>query len=308
MSGRLPLVDAEAPPERLAAFRIVVGVFTVGYLLIRLPVFSQLAHRSGGFDGVGVFAATDGPLPAAVVRALIAGALVAGAAFTAGAWYRVSGPAFALLMLALSSYRSSWGQLLHFENLFVLYLLLLALTPAADAWSLDAARRSADGRPSPDRPATSYGWPLRLAAMTLVTTYVIAGIAKLRYGGIEWITGDTLRNHIAYSAVRLDVLGADAAPLALLAVEQDWILPPMALGSVVIELAAPVALLGGLYRNAWVVAAWLMHFAIFVTMLVGFPAPLFLVAFTPLFDLERGGRALLARVARVRSVHDAEPA
>ncbi len=61
----------------------------------------------------------------------------------------------------------------------------------------------------------------------------------------------------------------------------------MAALSVVIELAAPVALIGPRLRNVWVVAAWSMHLAIFATMLVGFPYPLFLVAFTPFFALER---------------------
>ncbi len=289
MSGRparLALVDAEAPPERLAAFRVVIGAFVVAYLLIRLPVFAQLAHRTDGFDGVGVFIATDRPLPAAAIQMLLAIAVGAGCAFIAGWRFRLSGPLFAAAVLGLASYRSSWGQLLHFENLMVLYLLIVGVAPSADAWSLDARRRASNEVPSPDRPPTSYGWPLRLACLALVLTYAIAGIAKLRYGGLEWMVGDTLRNHIAYSAVRLDVLGADPAPLARLAVDHAWVLPPMAVGSVLVELAAPVALLGGLYRSAWVAAAWLMHASILATMLVGFPAPLFLVAFAPLFELE----------------------
>ncbi len=41
-----------------------------------------------------------------------------GLAFTTGVWFRVSGPAFALALLLLCTYRSSWGQLLHFGNLW----------------------------------------------------------------------------------------------------------------------------------------------------------------------------------------------
>ena len=47
-----------------------------------------------------------------------------------------------------------------------------------------------------------------------VVTYVLAGLAKLRIGGVDWLVGDTLRNHVAYSAVRLEVLGARPSPLA----------------------------------------------------------------------------------------------
>ena len=64
-------------------------------------------------------------------------------------------------------------------------------------------------------------------------------------------------------------------------------LPPMAAASVAIELAAPLALLGGWWRNGWVIAAWVMHVGIAALMLVAFPYPLFLVAFLPFFELER---------------------
>ena len=289
------LVDSTAPPERLAAFRVCVGVFTVVYLALRFPVFWSLADKApDSFAGVGPLAWADDPLPDVVVRGALLVALASGIAATVGFRFRIAGPVLAAAVLLLTAYRSSWGQLLHFENLVVLHLLLLAVSPAADAWSLDA-RRTGGRRRDP----TTYGLVMQLACLCVATTYVIAGIAKLRLGGFEWALGDTLRNHIAYSAVRLDLLGGAGSPLAGVIVRNAWILPPMAALSVVIELAAPVALIGPRLRNIWVAAAWSMHLAIFATMLVGFPYPLFLVAFTPFFALERA----LPRW----SVHDASP-
>lgn len=280
------LVDATAPPERLAAFRICVGVFTVTYLTLRFPVFWGLVDKpASAFAGVGPLAWRDEPLPAGIIRGALLVALAAGVAVTLGLRHRVSGPVFALSVLLLTAYRSSWGQLLHFENLFVLHVLLLAAAPSADAWSLDA-RRTGGRRRDP----TTYGLALQLACLCVVTSYVIAGIAKLRLGGVEWALGDTLRNHIAYSAVRLDLLGADGSPLAGPVVRTAWLLPPMAVTSLVIELAAPVALIGPRLRNVWVASAWLMHVGILALMLVGFPYPLFLVAFAPFFRLERAFR------------------
>ena len=61
----------------------------------------------------------------------------------------------------------------------------------------------------------------------------------------------------------------------------------MAAATVVIELAAPVALLGGRIRTAWVLAAWLMHLGVLAFMLIGFPFPLVFVAFAPLYRVER---------------------
>lgn len=276
------LVDSTAPPERLAAFRVCVGVFTVGYLTLRFPVFWALVDKPpSAFAGVGPLAWADDPFPTGVVRGALVVALLSGVASTIGLRYRLAAPTFAASVLVLTAYRSSWGQLLHFENLVVLHLLVLAVSPAADVWSLDARRRGARRRDP-----TTYGLVLQLACVCVVVTYVVAGIAKLRLGGVEWALGDTLRNHIAYSAVRLDLLGGNGSPIAGVVVRNAWILPPMAALSVLIELAAPVALVGARWRNVWVAAAWSMHLAIFATMLVGFPYPLFLVAFTPFFALD----------------------
>jgi hypothetical protein len=283
----LPIVDAVAPAERLAMLRIIVGAFALVYLLVRMPVFLQLGDRRIGFDGVGLASALDGPVSGLVVDVTVGITALAGAGFVLGWRFRLFGPLFALGMLALGSYRGSWGQLLHFENLMVLYLLIVALAPSADVWSLDARRRVDDRRGAALGESPRYGWPIAMASLVLVITYVIAGIAKLRYGGLDWVFGDTLRNHVAYAAARLDLLGGSPSPLAGLAVRLEWLWPFIAAATIVIELAAPVALFGGRLRTVWVIAAWLMHLGVLAFMLIGFPMPLFLVAFAPLFRIER---------------------
>jgi hypothetical protein len=134
-------------------------------------------------------------------------------------------------------------------------------------------------------------------------TYVLAAIAKLRIGGVSWMVGDSLRNHVAYSAARLELLGGTPSPLAKPLVGHAWLFPPLAFATVVIELAAPAALLGGRIRNAWVVLAWLLHAGVAALLFVVFPYPLFLLAFAPLFPLERLARvgASNVRIARSRT-------
>jgi len=263
---------APAPAERLAVLRILVGLFAVVYLVVRLPAFLALADAPGGaFRPVGLLRPFSQPWPGAAVTALVLATVALGVAFTVGWRFRATGPAFAVALLVLCTYRSSWGQLLHFENLMVLQVLIVGCSPAA--------RR---GRVGP-----AYGAPVRLAALVTVATYVLAGLAKLRLGGLEWIVGDTLRNHVAYSAARLDLLGGTPSPLGRRLVAQAWLFPPLATATVLVELAAPVALLGGRLRTAWVVAAWLLHAGVAALMFVVFPYPLFLVAFAPFFRLER---------------------
>ena len=292
-----------APPERLAAVRILSGAYAVGYLAVRSPAILAVRDRDpAAFSGVGVLATLDRPVPDAAVVALLAVTLVAGVAFTVGAAFRVSGPAFAGCFLLVATYRSSWGQLLHFENLPALHLLVLGLAASADAWSLDARRR---GRPAPS--GHDHAAPLRLLCLMVVLAYVIAGLAKLRYGGLDWITGDALRHHLAYSATRLELLGEAPPPWAATAVANAWALPPLAAASVLVELGAPVALLGGRARDLWVGSAWLLHAGIAALMFVVFPYPLLLVAFAPFFELERVVPWLRSRRKRLGARHDAAP-
>jgi len=298
------ILDAEAPATRLAAFRVFVGVFVVIYLVGRSPVFLSLGDRpAADFDGVGMLAALSAPPSTAVLAIAIVVALVSGVATTIGWRYRPNVIVFASTMLFLTTLRGSWGQLLHFENLMVLQLLVLAASPAADAWSMDA-RRTHRTQATSERPSVRYGWPLAVAGLVTVVTYVITGVAKLRYGGFDWVSGETLQNHIAYSAARLDLLGGATPVLAEFVVRQEWVLGVFAFGAVAIELTAPTAFIGTRSRNVWVVSAWLMHVGIFLTMSVGFPSPLFGAAFAPFFALERiepWGRGRLARWRLARS-------
>jgi hypothetical protein len=274
---------APAPADRLAVLRILTSLFATGYLAALLPALLALADAPAWrFEPVGVLAGLDAPLPAAAWTALVVGALVLGAASTTGAWFRLTGPGFAAVLLVVTTYRSSWGQLLWFEALFVLHVLIVGFAPSAASLSIDARRAVPVARDG-----GAYGFPIRLAALVTVTTYVLAGVAKLRIGGADWLDGDTLRNHIAYSAVRLEVLGGTPSPLARPFMEHGALLAPMTLTAVVVELAAPLALLGGRIRTAWVALAWTMHAAIAALLFVVFPYPLTLVAFAPLFPLER---------------------
>lgn len=284
---------APAPPERLAVFRVLLGIYCAVYLAIRLPAFLSAARLSSGFEPVGVLWFLDAPLPSALVVTLVLAAPILAVLFASGFAFRYVGPAFAIVLLVISTYRSSFGRLLYFDNLMMLHVLVLAASPAADA-----VRWHRTGAPQVvAKPSERYGWPLRLAALVTVVTYMLAGVAKLRLGGLEWLEGSTLRNHVAYSAARLDVLGGRPSPVAGAVMGQLWLFTPAAIATVVLELGAP-ALLYRRVRVAWVVALWCMHVAIAAAMFVVFPYPLFLLAFAPFFPLERlrtvGGQRLAA--------------
>ena len=296
---RLWLVDA--PARRLGLLRALVGTYAVGYLIVRGPHLASFGGFSETrFAPVGVAGVIDSPLPAGLVTLLVVATILAGVAFAAGWRFRVSGPAFALLLLWVTTYRNSWGLLLHTENLLVLHVMVLSISRAADSFSLDARRLGPTRRPSDWR----YGWPIRLLMLVTVLAYLVAGWSKMRNGGLDWVTGDVLRNQVANDNLRKLMLGDYYSPVGGWLVQFGWLFPPMALATMAIELGAPLAMLGSRIGRLWAGATWSFHVAIAVVMATVFPYQLAFVAFAPFFAVERGRDRIgaLRRRRRARAV------
>ena len=283
------------PAQRLAALRILTGGFVLVYLLVAVSEFARLTRQSAqSFEPIGLAGVLDRPLDAGPFWVLYLATLAVGVAFTAGWRFRFSGPAFALLVLLLTSYHSSFGQLLHFEHLFTLHLLVLGLSPAADAWSFS-------GSTDAPEPHVCYGWPVRLMALMTVATYVIAAITKLRVSGLEWIDDTTITNHVAYSATRLDLLGSRTPPLASFALEHRWVLAPAGAAALALELASPLALVHPVARRGWVVGVLAMHLGIVLLLGVWFPYQGLGFALAPLYRTERLGSVVSSYQRRARA-------
>ena len=269
-----------ARPELLAYQRIATGLFAVGFLAVRFGHLTGVREfDEERFDPVGVVALLiDDPLPGAIVIAITAVALLAAAAVAAGWHYRVTAPVCALAVLWSLSYLHSWGVVLHTDNLLTLHLCVLAVVPAADALSLDARRT-----PGRWAPSGSYRWPLVVLGTITALAYVVAGWAKMRNGGLDWLDGGVLRAHVASDNLRKELLGDLVSPLAAPLVGVSWIWGPMALGALVIELGAPLAVLVHRWGRAWVVLAWCFHVAVLGIMSILFPYQLLGVALLPWF-------------------------
>jgi hypothetical protein len=286
---------APLPAERLAALRVLVGLFALAYLSSRLGQLLALPGLPrGSWRPVGaVELLTSTPWPRPVVTALVLATWALAVAFVLGLAHRWLAPVFALLLLLVLTYRNSWGMVFHTENLLVLHVGVVALAPASDAWSLDRWR--ADRRGAAPAPADGrHAWAVRTAAALTVITYVLAGLAKVRLGGDAWTTGDQLRNQIAMDNARKLLLGDAMAPLATLLLDHPRVLGALAWSTLVLELGAPVALLGGWWARAWAVSAWGFHLGVVLLMAIVFPYPLVGVAYAPLLAVERPPQRVLA--------------
>jgi hypothetical protein len=234
----------------------------------------------------------DAPLPPSVVLAIAIATCILLAAFVAGFAFRVTGPLAALALLWVLTYRNAWGQVFHTENLLVLHVIALGLSPAADAWALGAPRPPA---------AAGYGWAIKLLAALTAATYLLAGIAKLRIAGLDWLDGELLRNQIAVDNLRKALLGDHVAPFAHLVLDHPSPLVVFSAATFVIELGAPLALLGRRLGHAWAAGAWGFHLGIVLLMNIWFPYPLVGMAFLPLLPAEKvihAAQGIRRRLAR----------
>jgi hypothetical protein len=171
----------------------------------------------------------------------------------------------------------------------VLHVIALALAPAADAWSLDARRRP------PPPPAAGYGWAIQLLIALTAATYLLAGIAKLRIAGLDWIDGELLRNQIAIDNLRKALFGDSIAPLAEPFLDHPAGFTVFCVLTLAIELGAPVALLGGRIARLWALGAIGFHLGVVLLMNIWFPYALFGFAFLPIIAVERSIKRVIDR-------------
>jgi len=136
----------------------------------------------------------------------------------------------------------NFGQTQHFDTLVVFICGALAVSRAADAWSVDAwraARRHPSAWPRPDD--GEYTWPIRFVWVAMSMIFCAAGISKLRHSGLEWIFSDNL----ALLLQRQQYHISDGEPWTnwgIWVAAHPWIARGMAASSVAIETLFPLSL------------------------------------------------------------------
>lgn len=280
---------APVPPERLGWLRVLLGGYATFSLWGRIGELSKVAHSPPEmFKPLGVTTLLEGPLNPALHDNLVVLAVVLGVFFTLGAMYRVTGPAFALLVLFLLTYRTSWVQIYHSDNLMTLQILALGLAPqAGEVRSVDALWLRPGSALRPDRKPWEWMWPVALLCTVTTTAYVIAGLAKAQAGGIGWSIGDNLRNQVAYDTLNKELLGHFGRSMAReLYAHPGWLVPA-SIVSFWAELGAWTALVDRRLGMVWSFVAFGMHHGILMVMGIAFGYPLSGVPFLPFFPVER---------------------
>lgn len=129
---------------------------------------------------------------------------------------------------------------------------------------------------------TRAGWGIRLVQVAFAVAYPLSAMAKLRYGGVDWMNGATFTRAIVRRGTFLGEWMLHAPTLLRLS---QW-------GFVVFELFAVCLLLRrGTLRKLAIVGVFLLHAVTYVMITISFlPHSVFLLAFLPLEKWWPGGQ------------------
>lgn len=282
-----------APAHRLGLVRLLVGGYTLRYLWRQRDKHRRLSRTDPAhFAPVGPVRVLRRPLPAPVADALTDATLGTTALFALGAGHRLVGPLHSALLTWTLSYRNSWSMVFHSDNTLVLHTWLLGASRAADAASLDALISRAPGA----GPSPRYGWPLQAMQAVSTATYLISGVAKVAGpSGWAWVDGGGMRRQVAIDRIRKDVYGSSiGSDTAHALYPHRHLFTAFAVGTLVLELGAPVALAHPRLGRSWALSAYGMHWGIRAIMGIRFRYQLSGVSFASWFALER----VLARFRR----------
>ena len=278
-----------APAERLAILRIATGGFSMWYLLSRFDMMERIAGTDiSMYDPVGLAQLFNAPLPVAVFSSLLWITVGLNLAYIFGWKFKYTGPAFAILLLLVLSYRNSWNMIYHNRIALLLHVFVIGFVAAADALSWDALNRAKKGL-SKRAPHWRYGWPVKLICVGTVLTYFLSGAAKV-FGDLawSWMTGEAMRSQVAVDALRKEILGENTSPLFEVLYPYAGLFMIMGVVTMILEFGAPLFLLNRRASMVWAVLTWLMHWGIFFIMGIKFRYHQSGLLFLPFFEIEKG--------------------
>lgn len=178
--------------RRLATLRI--GLFALLALRMTITDFAFVADQPKAlFDPVSLFHLLGQMPSSGVVHVVQPIAVVAALLAAAGLWPRLTFPLAFAAAVFLELMLNATGKIVHNEVVLILSLIPLLAVPTAACrtWTITDLLRRRSTSPAPEGPA--YGWPIRMAMVIVGLAYLIAGLQKLRYSGVDWFTTDNLR-------------------------------------------------------------------------------------------------------------------
>jgi hypothetical protein len=153
-------------------------------------------------------------------------------------------------------------------------------------------------RPQPGAAASDeYRWPLALIQLLFAFTYLFAFLAKLRYSGILWFTGPTIREFL------ITGWGVTHSRWALLVAARPWMCWTMAIATLLFEPLFPLAVFSRRVRYILIPTALLFHIGNDLLLDIIFPSEALLLLFVNWqWVAERIARLRISDRRRLRSL------
>lgn len=197
---------------------------------------------------------------------------------------RTSALVFALGNWFFVALRYSYAEEHHPEALLCIFLLLLAFSPSGKRLSIDTwlqgrkvGKHEATASLTPD--LNTAMWPLILMQVLLACAYFSTGIAKLAYGGFEWMNGYTLQRYMLANAINFE------RPIGIWLAQQHTLCYLLSIATILFEVFFFVSLFVRKSVALFLIGGILLHVGIFVTM----SAPFFqhIILYFVFIDFER---------------------
>jgi len=200
---------------------------------------------------------------------VIFGIYVAGMAMALVGFFTRAGALMAgICGVYLYAMPSSFGKIGHGNMIVLFTTFTFAMSRAGDALSVDAMIRRMRGIAVPGR-SGEYTWPIRVVWIFMALIFFATGVAKLRWGGYDWLftphLASTIRQHYLLPESR-----APGSPIGLWIASHEWLCIMSAWLTVFVELFFPLALVNKWCRLFFVPMMFLLQFGIGFSMGVFF--------------------------------------
>lgn len=262
------------PAEHLALLRIAVfGIWTGIVATADTALYARLPNSFFERRGVAELLPLEAIMGSSTLLMGLTVATIAGCiACMAGVrgYVPVAVVTSFLVLVHDAMSKSAGAYSNHAQSALLLVTFVVALFPAADAYSLARSHRN--------RTPWAYAAPLLASALLVTITYSFIGTRRIFVGGVEvfidgsflhWVVGRTLE----YSAFDVSV------GLELLA--NRWLVVPLSVGMAVVtlfETLSPLAVRSRRFRVAWLVAIVAFHVGTLLLMDIFFWENLVLIA------------------------------
>ena len=262
---REPWLFRSVPLARVAVLRTLVYAF----VFVDVWRWSDLVRSKGGLDLAfymplriaRVFPFIPEPTHL-VVECSYWGLLILAPIAATSRLPRIVGPAVFLLYGQWMLIAMSYGKVDHDRFALLVALLLLPTVGRARHGDL--------------RPSQAAGWAIRVVQLSVIATYFLAAWAKIRFGGLEWLTSATL----AWAVLRRGTV------FSTWLLDHPAVLQAAQFGIVAFEALSPlVFVVAEKTRRRMIVGFYVFHLVTAMALTITF-AP-HLVAMTSFFALEK---------------------